>query len=366
MIAAARARVVPRGDEAAIFLRPSAHVRVHPLRAGLSAHAAAGRSPARKKENAMQYAATIHSRTRAPERGPRRAAIAPTLLLPVGLLAACGPAGTPDVGDVSVEKSPQEDVAEEMTDHPAAGAGEPRGHWEVDGLTITAMEDSPTYPDASLSLAAPEAAAELPSGEPVAFDFEVSGFELGAQTEGADEQGLANSENGQHIHLILGTRPYSAHYEADFEQRVEPGYHVALAFLSRSWHESVKTPEASLVRELFVGTTPEEVERADLDAPHLFYSRPKGTYTGEDTERVMLDFYLVNADLSPDGYKVRATIDDRSVTFTRWVPYVIEGLPMGEVTIQLELLDENDELVDSPLNPVVRKVMLAAEAEEVM
>lgn len=305
--------------------------------------------------------------TRTAERASRRAGIATALLLPAGLLAACGPGETRDVGDVSAEPSDQEGMAEERADHPAAGAGEPRSHWEVDGLTIRAMEPSPSYPDASLSLAAPEAGAELPSGEPLAFDFEVSGFELGAQTEGAAEKGLANSANGQHIHLILGTSPYSAHYEADFEQRVDPGYHVALAFLSRSWHESVKTPEASLVRELFVGTTPGAVERADLDAPHLFYSRPKGTYTGEDTERVMLDFYLVNADLSPDGYKVRATIDDRSVTFTRWVPYVIEGLPLGEVTIQLELLDEDDELVDSPLNPVVRKVTLeAAEGAEAM
>ena len=41
-----------------------------------------------------------------------------------------------------------------------------------------------------------------------------------------------------------------------------------------------------------------------------------------------------------------------------WVQYYIEGLSIGEVTIKLELLDSNGELIDSPFNPVVRKVTL--------
>ena len=37
----------------------------------------------------------------------------------------------------------------------------------------------------------------------------------------------------------------------------------------------------------------------------------------------------------------------------------MEGLPKGEVTIKLELLDSEGNLVESPFNPVERTVTLA-------
>ena len=41
-----------------------------------------------------------------------------------------------------------------------------------------------------------------------------------------------------------------------------------------------------------------------------------------------------------------------------WVPYYIEGLPKGEIKIKLELINSSGELIDSPFNPSIRKVML--------
>ena len=75
-----------------------------------------------------------------------------------------------------------------------------------------------------------------------------------------------------------------------------------------------------------------------LNKEFLFYSRPKGTYEGLDTEKLLLDFYLVNTELSPDGNKVRLTITQNGLivhytTLDRWVPYYIEGLEKGEVKI---------------------------------
>ncbi len=90
----------------------------------------------------------------------------------------------------------------------------------------------------------------------------------------------------------------------------------------------------------------------------MFYSRPKGVYEGDDVKKLLLDFYLVNTEISPEGNKVRATINDIEFMIDEWAPYYIEGLSIGEVTIKLELLDSNGELIDSPFNPVVRKVTL--------
>ena len=47
-----------------------------------------------------------------------------------------------------------------------------------------------------------------------------------------------------------------------------------------------------------------------------------------------------------------------------WQPYYIEGLPMGENTITLTLVDAEGKKVDTPLNPVTRKFTLAADPAE--
>lgn len=225
--------------------------------------------------------------------------------------------------------------------------------WEKDGLRVTPLTGSPRFAGATLALDGVE--GQLPSGA-VAFGFQVSGYELGVQTSDAGANGLANSAQGQHIHLILDNGPYSAHYEPTFERDIEDGHHVLLAFLSRSYHESVKEPTAYVLGQFTVGEG--DAEAIDLEAPHLFYSRPKGVYKGADTERLMLDFFLANTTLSADGNRVRATINGTEFVFTEWVPYVVEGLPMGEIEITLELLDSAGEPVPGPFNSVTRTVTL--------
>ncbi|MCB0503311.1 MAG: phosphopeptide-binding protein [Bacteroidetes bacterium] len=222
-------------------------------------------------------------------------------------------------------------------------------------LTLTEIISDP-FNEAKLSLVSPEANAMVESGS-VKFDFKVDSFELGSQTSNAFANHCANSAKGQHIHLILNNLPYTAHYESTFEQEVPDGKYVALAFLSRSYHESIKTPTAYQVFKFNVGEREQELD-FDASAPHLFYSRPKGEYVGKDAEMVILDFYLINADLSSDGYKVKAKINGQEVMIDKWAPYMMEGLPMGENTIELTLLDANGAMVISPFNPSIRTVTL--------
>ena len=72
----------------------------------------------------------------------------------------------------------------------------------------------------------------------------------------------------------------------------------------------------------------------------------------------MLDFYLVNTSLSSDGNKVRVTIQDSEFLIDEWTPYIIEGLPKGEISIKLELLNSTGKLIETPFNPSVRKITL--------
>lgn len=224
-------------------------------------------------------------------------------------------------------------------------------------VTLEKLNGSPAYADASLVLDSKETIESKQAGE-MDFSFKVENYELGAQTEGENAQKLANSGKGQHIHFILNNQPYSAHYEPNFKKEVPEGVHHLVAFLSRSFHESVKNDNSVVVRKLVIGNNPEDTVGLDMKAPTLIYSRPKGEYKGKDTEQILLDFFVLNTELSENGHKVRATINGNEFIITEWAPHVIKGLPMGEVTIQLELIDENGALLPGPFNKVTRTVML--------
>ena len=219
-------------------------------------------------------------------------------------------------------------------------------------ITLKKFEGSPEYSNSILDL------SQITEDENfnINFNFELENYELGIQTLGAGENGLANSAQGQHIHMIVDNGPYSAHYTSDFSKELKNGNNLILFFLSRSFHESVKNPNAFSLIQLSSGE--QDYEPYDLDSEFLFYSRPKGVYEGDDTKKLLLDFYLVNTEISPEGNKVRATINENEFIIDEWAPYYIEGLPLGEVTVKLELLNSNGKLIDSPFNPVVRLVTL--------
>ncbi len=226
---------------------------------------------------------------------------------------------------------------------------------EKDGLKIYPAPPSPDFPDAELLMNTPALNAGIDAGA-VNFDYTVNNYELGAQTSDAADKGCANSGKGQHIHLILNNEPYIAKYEPNFDVELEEGHYVALSFASRSYHESIKTDEAYVLSQFNVGGSTEET---DLSQPFLFYSRPKGTYSGEDAQKLLLDFYLINTSISESGNKVKATINGSTeFMLSTWQPYFIEGLPMGENTIKLELVDAEDNAIGDGFNTIERTFSL--------
>ena len=225
-------------------------------------------------------------------------------------------------------------------------------------VTLSSAPGSPEYNDAMLEITGPTEGQTLPSGDSVAFSYNVTNYELGVPTADASQKPLANSAKGQHVHLILNNDPYHAIYQPEgFKLALDDGHYVALSFLSRSYHESVKNPEAYKVIQFTVGDG--ETEDVDMSAPMLFYSRPKGTYAGEDAEQVLFDFYLVNTEIGEGGNQVRVTVNgDTTMMVNEWKPFVLEGLPMGDNTVKIELLDSAGDLIDSPFNSEERTFTL--------
>lgn len=287
----------------------------------------------------------------------------------LGALVACGGGGQQQGGQNGGEGQASSDTTQESMekgessmekkgqsmDKAGAGKAMKKNGLTVMPLSASPMAGSPKYPDAKLEFKG----APTVEGKKVTFDFNVMDYELKTQTADAADKGLANSSKGQHIHLIINNRPYNAIYEPPFTKEYPEGTHVALAFLSRSYHESVKSEGAYQVKQFTVG---EGGEEKDLSKPALFYSRPKGTYTGQDAKNMLFDFYLHNTSIGADGNKVRMTVNgDTEFMITQWQPYVIQGLPMGKNTIKIELLDADGKLMkDALFNQETREFTLQA------
>ena len=189
---------------------------------------------------------------------------------------------------------------------------------------------------------------------------------------------------GNHIHVILDNQPYEAYYELGqpFELRnVVAGKHTLRVFPSRPWHESYKNDGAFQLVSFTVkgggdaskptttnsgqtmaspspATPPREGKdfpasnagAVDMTKPLLTYSRPKGEYKGEDSDPIMIDFWLTGAKLKGDGgeYRVRyIVVDDEPKFIDKWEPIWLAGWINGKHTVRIELLDKDSKPVEN-------------------
>jgi len=197
------------------------------------------------------------------------------------------------------------------------------------------------------------------------------------------------TQTGNHVHVILDNQPYEAYYEIDqqpFELRnVADGEHTLRVFPSRPWHESYKNSGAFQIVKFTVknggadankpattnsgqqmsnvnsnantAPTPEGKDMqnstsglVDPTKPLLTYSRPKGEYKAAESDPIMIDFWLTNAQLKGDGgtYRVRYTVDGGEAKYIdKWAPIWLSGWAAGKHTIKLELVDEDGGPVDN-------------------
>lgn len=232
---------------------------------------------------------------------------------------------------------------------------------EPTAITITPVENSPEFPNAQLTVKSIKTEMVGLDSVKITFDYDVRNYELKNQTNDASSKGCANSKEGQHIHFILDNGPYSALYEPTHSFTVATNSeHYVMSFLSRSYHESLKNPEAGVLKHFSVDKQGKITELPKTHAAMLFYSRPKGDYLGKDTEKILLDFYVYNGTLGKDA-NVMANINGTKFDITKWQPYFIQNAPMGDLTITLELVDEHGKPWEGDNTTVTRTSRLAKE-----
>lgn len=230
------------------------------------------------------------------------------------------------------------------------------------GITLTELYSPEQFADATISQSTAGTGITNLDNNIININYSVTNYTLGKQTEMSSIKNCANSAKGQHIHCIIDNEPYEAIYENYAKIKAqEDGQHIILSFLSRSYHESIKSKNAYVISSVITGKSRYYSRYAapELDKPMLFFSRPKGEYKGGETDAVLLDFYLVNCDLSENGYKVKAEINGTEFIITKWCGYFMEGLPLGDNTVKLTLLDKHNNEVDSRFSSSERKFILS-------
>ncbi|MCC6648242.1 MAG: hypothetical protein IT374_22060 [Polyangiaceae bacterium] len=295
--------------------------------------------------------------------------IAPTSLVAALLLSGCSgseppppapPPAPPAAPASSVAAAPPPPAAPEPPPPPPLPAVE-----LVEGTPAAAPDKAPT-----IALRAP--ARDQVISRDKAGDFEVK----------IDLKGWDVPAGGNHVHLILDGRPYKRIddpkqpvklKDIDPNHELKEGEHVLVAFPSRPTHESVKpvgkaAPVA--VVPFFIGKKG-EITWKPTD-PTLVYSRPKGANNGPPpAEGILVDYYLVNAELGDGKFAVRATLkgpgaeEGKTITTKSWKPLRVVHPRGGAYSLHLELLDKDGKVVPGPMNDVTREFTVdpAAPAE---
>lgn len=233
-------------------------------------------------------------------------------------------------------------------------------------VSLSNVDGSPEYDGATIGLGKVNAETAGDSVK-VTFNFNVNNYELKSQTADAGAKMCNNSAQGQHIHFILDNAPYAALYEpAHSVTLAKNSEHYLMAFLSRSYHEALKTKGAALVYHFKVDENGKIQKLDEPTTPMVFYSRPKGDYVGEqDTKNLLLDYYIWNTGLGADSNQVLAHIKGNGVDTTMTLrdsrAQFLHNMPMGKSNITLTLADKTGKKLDGPMTEVTREFGLSAD-----
>lgn len=218
---------------------------------------------------------------------------------------------------------------------------------------------------------------DMERSNPVSILIRLLGYPLRTYSQFPRAKEVLNyNKAGQSLHVFVDNEPYfivneaivnalqdqDIYYEQVLDFKIpfdlKPGQHVLRVFPARSYGESLKGDGCFAMRLFYVSSQEPKLD-FNPGGPFLTYNQPQGEISYSKTKPVLLDFYITNAQLSRDGYKVRLTLDESvKRVLTRWAPYYIYGLKPGKHTFKLELLDVSNNVVPGMTNSITRTVVL--------
>lgn len=209
-------------------------------------------------------------------------------------------------------------------------------------------------------------------GDPLVVQYR--SFPLGVQTYSESLQGMRRNPNGSTIVVIFNAKDRisitdrdevpmiekKAYFEKELTKQLPrrlkvdfgKGKVLVTAIALNAFNESIKIPGAMAVEILDYENprSPNKAMREKLRMPYVHYIQPLNKFFYG--EPVLLDFYLVNTQIAPDGNKVELYIDDKlEATLVRWIPYQILNLSPGFHKIKIVLVNPHGVPLELPFTP---------------
>lgn len=247
---------------------------------------------------------------------------------------------------------------------------EPLAALPQEQIRVVAVKPTPEPDTAILALQVPKM-GQVVGGNPVWIQTRIDGYTMGSDSQFDRAYEILNSKLGQTMHVIIDDKPYFAvngpaidpfneqgwyydqNYKFEVPFKLQNGFHTIRILLARSYGESLKSENMFFASYFFVGEEDDDSQAAILTKPYLTYNEPSNTACLEENKPILLDFYLSNVELSPDGYKVKLTVDHKiERTLASWQPYYIYGLKKGKHTLRLQLIDKSGKQVEGLFNDV--------------
>lgn len=240
-------------------------------------------------------------------------------------------------------------------------------------IRVMPVRRTPESNAVSLSISIPRK-GQLFSKGPIWVQFRMDGYPLGAGSQFDRAQEIANSKKGQTVHVVVDEYPYfsinepainpfnestyfyGTSYKFEIPFKLKEGGHTIRVFPARSYGESLKGDRTFFATYFYLREKRGNLERS-LSQPYFTYNEPSDRMKLVEDQPVLLDFYISNCELTPDGYKIQLTVDGKiKRTLASWQPYYIYGLKKGKHTIRLQLLDSDGKQVSGSFNDVQRTI----------
>lgn len=244
---------------------------------------------------------------------------------------------------------------------------------EESSVRVVAVYPTPESEIVKIRLLYPRNGEMKNSSRPL-VGLKLSGYALGVNSDFERNNEIWNDPNGQTLHVVIDEHNYFSinsvyiktldEREGFYDQELEfvvpfalsDGEHIIRIFPVRSYNESLKKENCFISSTFYVRSKAPTVDQ-NLKGPYLTYNEPTENY--DAGQPILLDFYLTNCELSPDGYKVNLTIDGTiQRQITRWIPYYIYGLDKGKHTIRLQLIDNRNQVVPGVFNDVTKPIVI--------
>lgn len=193
------------------------------------------------------------------------------------------------------------------------------------GLTIVDYKPRKTFPEAGFEQLTPKHKAFLQPGE-IKFSFNTEKFPF---------------VDGHSVRLAIENGTDKFVFDANKKITLPKGVFLCAAYLCDGRGVSLKNAHSTQLTQLNIGV--DEKKEIDLKQPMIFLNLP----IERETANILVDFMLMNIDLSKKGNKVRLSIDDQTEMYLdSWRTLEIKGLAKGKHKILVELVNDKNLLYE--------------------